>query len=78
MHARTLVLSMSVVTAALARGPVGQVMPPAGQLPVAAADTRLATLPPALREQGRRILTEPDEDRRADYTYTLRRVPSGR
>jgi hypothetical protein len=53
-------------------------MPPAGQLPVAAADTRLATLPPALREQGRRILTEPDEDRRADYTYTLRRVPSGR
>jgi hypothetical protein len=40
----------------------GQVGPPAGQ----ADDPRLAKLPPALRDQGRRILTEPDEDTRAD------------
>jgi hypothetical protein len=71
MHARTLILSMSVVTAALAREPVSQVMPPPDQRPVAAADDRLAKLPPALREQGRRILAEPDEDRRADLVEEL-------
>lgn len=71
MHARTLVLAMSLVTSALALGAIGQVVSPAGQLPVAPADDRLAKLPPALREQGRRILAEPDEDRRADLVEEL-------
>lgn len=38
---------------------------------VSADDPRLATLPPALREQGRLILAEPDEGKRADLAESL-------
>ena len=71
MRARTLVLTMSLVTSVLVLGSIGQVASPAGQLPVAPADDRLAKLPSALREQGRMILAEPDEDRRADLVEEL-------
>jgi hypothetical protein len=43
----------------------------APQSSVAIDDPRLAKLPPALREQGRAILAEPDEDRRADLAEAL-------
>jgi tartrate-resistant acid phosphatase type 5 len=71
MHARTLVLVLSLVTSVVLSGAIGQDASQAGQLPVAPADERLAKLPPALREQGRRILAEPDEDRRADLVEEL-------
>jgi hypothetical protein len=71
MHARILVLAMTVVASAVAAGAGRQAVSPAGQLPVAGADERLAKLPLALREHGRRILAEPDEDRRADLVEEL-------
>ena len=71
MHARTLILPMSLVTSALALGTIGQVASPAGQLPVATADARLSKLSPALRERGRLILAEPADDRRADLVEEL-------
>jgi hypothetical protein len=71
MHAQILVLAMSVVAYALGAGAGRQLAAPAGQLPVAGADERLAKLPPTLREHGRRILAETDEDRRADLVEEL-------
>ena len=71
MQARTLVMATSLVMSALAWRAVGQVASQAGPPPAAFADERLAKLPPALREQGRRILAEPDEDRRADLVEEL-------
>jgi tartrate-resistant acid phosphatase type 5 len=49
----------------------GQVSTPAGQAAVARDDARLAKLPPALRDRGRLILAEPDEDKRADLVESL-------
>jgi hypothetical protein len=49
----------------------GQVAPTAGQVSTATDDARLAKLPPALRAQGRLILAEADEDKRADLAETL-------
>lgn len=48
-----------------------QVSAPAGQVSSAAGDARLSRLPPSLREQGRVILAEPDEDTRADLVESL-------
>jgi hypothetical protein len=41
------------------------------QVVVSLDDARLMKLPAALREDGRRILAEPDEDRRADLAESL-------
>lgn len=71
MHARNLVLAMSLVPPGLVLGTAGQTAYAAGQAAAATADDRLAKLPPALREQGRRILAEPDEDKRADLAEEL-------
>jgi hypothetical protein len=70
-HARNLVVAVTLLTCAPASGGIGQAVPPAGQRPVAATDDRLAALPPALREQGRRLLAEADEDKRADLAEEL-------
>jgi tartrate-resistant acid phosphatase type 5 len=43
----------------------------AGQAVDSLDDRRLAKLPPALREQGRLILAEPDEEKRADLAEAL-------
>jgi hypothetical protein len=50
---------------------VCQVAPPVKGGGVAVDDPRLAKLPPALRDHGRAILEEPDEDKRADLAESL-------
>jgi hypothetical protein len=50
---------------------LGQVAPPVKGGGVAIDEARLAKLPPALREHGRAILEERDEDKRADLAETL-------
>ena len=48
-----------------------QVSKPEATLSVAQDDARLAKLPVPLREKGRLILAEPDEDKRADLVESL-------
>ena len=61
---------MTVLT--LRIGPAtGQASSSAGQAPVAADDARLLKLPAQLRDQGRLVLIEPDEDTRADLAESL-------
>jgi hypothetical protein len=43
----------------------------AAQSPIGTEDARLTKLPPHLRDQGRLILSEPDEDKRADLAESL-------
>jgi hypothetical protein len=50
---------------------VGQVSTPAGQTSVVPDDPRLIKLPPLLRQKGRLILAEADEDKRADLVELL-------
>jgi 3',5'-cyclic AMP phosphodiesterase CpdA len=69
--ARPLVLAISLATLAVAPDGTSQGASSAGQFPVAAADERLAKLPAALRERGRRILAETDEEKRADLAEEL-------
>ena len=63
-----LILLVALTQAAPA---VEQATRPAIQIPVAPDDVRLQRLPPALREQGRLILSEADEDKRADLAEAL-------
>ena len=49
----------------------GQLPKPAGQVAIPSEDPRLAKLPQALREQGRLILAEADEEKRADLAEEL-------
>ena len=61
---------MTVLT--LRIGPaIGQPSHSAGQAPVAPDDVRLMKLPAPLRDQGRLVLIEPDEDKRADLVEVL-------
>ena len=61
---------MTVLT--LHIGPAtGQASSSARQAPVAADDARLLKLPAQLRDQGRLVLIEPDEDKRADLVELL-------
>jgi tartrate-resistant acid phosphatase type 5 len=69
-RSRTILL-FGALTFAIVAAPSGQIVSPATQPPVAADDPRLAKLPPALREKGRLILAEPDEDKRADLAEAL-------
>jgi hypothetical protein len=62
---------ISVLALILGPAAIGQVAPTTGQLPIASDDARLAKLPPGLRAQGRLILAEPDEDKRADLVEAL-------
>ena len=72
---RTVVNARILLIALLSIGTVpvdaGQVAPAAGQVSIPPDDARLAKLPPALREQGRLILAEADEDKRADLAESL-------
>jgi tartrate-resistant acid phosphatase type 5 len=61
---------MAVLTMGMGRDSAGQ-QTPAAQVPSAPDDARLTKLPPALRDQGRLILAEPDEDKRADLAESL-------
>lgn len=71
MTRSTTILLLGALTFAIGAAPPGQNVSPAVQPQVAADDPRLAKLPPALREKGRLILAEPDEDRRADLAESL-------
>jgi tartrate-resistant acid phosphatase type 5 len=69
MTFRTIFLLLG--TLALQPASAGQVASPPSQQLVSLDDARLAKLPATLREQGRLILIEPDEDKRADLAELL-------
>jgi hypothetical protein len=50
---------------------LAQVPTPENQIAIAQDDARVTKLPPALRDRGRLILAEPDEDKRADLVEAL-------
>jgi hypothetical protein len=61
-----------IVALALSAGPdAGRQPSSATQSPISVDDARLIRLPPHLRDQGRLILAEPDEDKRADLAESL-------
>ena len=60
-----------VIVLALCVGPASEASSSVGQAPAAADDARLMKLPASLRDQGRLILSEPDEDKRADLVELL-------
>src|SRR5687768_11234501 len=67
---RRLCLLTTILACGLRPIAVGQVAAPAHQQ-AAPEDSRLATLPAALRAQGRAILSEPDEGKREDLVEAL-------
>ena len=68
----TNVILVLMIVLTLRIGPAtGQASSSAGQAPVAADDARLLKLPAQLRDQGRLVLIEPDEDTRADLAESL-------
>ncbi len=71
MNCRRKFLLVGCVALGLGAQAVGQVPSPDARLVVAADDPRLAKLPPPLRDQGRLLLAEPDEDTRADLAEAL-------
>ena len=71
MNGRRICLLLPFVALALGPTAAGQVATPPSQTVVTADDSRLASLPATLREQGRAILAEPDEDKREDLVGAL-------
>lgn len=74
MRGHTIAVSVSLIALLSWSGAsavTDQVATTAGQAVVAPDDARLLKLPVSLREEGRRILAEPDEDRRANLAEAL-------
>jgi hypothetical protein len=66
-----LTIIATVALALYVSASVGQVSAPPKRGQIAADDPRLAKLPPVLRDHGRALLEEPDEDKRADLAEAL-------
>jgi tartrate-resistant acid phosphatase type 5 len=64
-------LFLAVLSVSWAPASSQQISKPGATLSVAQVDARLAKLPVPLREKGRLILAEPDEDKRADLAESL-------
>src|SRR5687767_4581185 len=67
----TILLLLATLAVAIQPALAGRLAAPTSQQAAPVDDARLAKLPPALRDQGRLIVAEPDEDKRADLVELL-------